>query len=60
MFVKDKLSIYGSKSLCWALATFQFINPVHSRQHTLDGVSGRRKDSTYEQTNERRKELRGL
>jgi hypothetical protein len=25
------LSIYGSTVLCWALAAFQFLNPMHSR-----------------------------
>jgi hypothetical protein len=35
--LKDKhqvdicLSIYGSMALCWVLATFQFLNPMHSR-----------------------------
>jgi hypothetical protein len=24
-------SIYGSTVLCWTLAAFQFLNPIHSR-----------------------------
>jgi hypothetical protein len=28
---------------------FQFLNPVHSRQYSLDGGSARRKAATYTQ-----------
>jgi hypothetical protein len=25
------VTLYGFTALCWALATFQFLNPIHSR-----------------------------
>jgi hypothetical protein len=31
----------------WALATFQFLDPIHSQQDSLDGRSAHRKDPTY-------------
>jgi hypothetical protein len=48
------LSIYGCTALCWALAAFQLLNPIHSRQDSLDGGSARHKDSTYTQNNTNR------
>jgi hypothetical protein len=41
------VSVYGSTALCWALAAFQFLDPIHSRQDSLDGGSARRKASNY-------------
>jgi hypothetical protein len=40
------VTIYGSTPLCWALVVFQFLNPIHSRQDSLDRGSARRKAST--------------
>jgi hypothetical protein len=38
---------YGSTALCWALAAFQFLDPIHNRQDSLGGGSATRKASTY-------------
>jgi hypothetical protein len=45
------LSIYGSIVLCWTLAVFQIINPIHSLYVSLNGESARRKAATYTQNN---------
>jgi hypothetical protein len=45
------MSIYGSTALYWALAAFQFLNPIQSRYDSLDGGSARPKASTYTQIN---------
>jgi hypothetical protein len=52
--VSNLLSIYLSMALQpffgpWPL--FQFLNPIHSRQDSLNGVSARRKAATYTQNN---------
>jgi hypothetical protein len=39
------------QSCCWNLAAFSFLNPIHSRQDSLDGGSARRKAATYTQIN---------
>jgi hypothetical protein len=44
-------TVYGSTALCWTLADFQFLNPIHSRQHSPDAGSTRRKAATYTQNN---------
>jgi hypothetical protein len=43
----------GSTAICWALVAFLFLflDPISSRQDSLDGGSARRKASTYTQNN---------
>jgi hypothetical protein len=36
---KAYLSIYGSTTICWTLALFQILIPVHNRYDSLDGKS---------------------
>jgi hypothetical protein len=36
-----------SKALCWALAAFSVLMPIHSRQDTLYGGSVHRKAAAY-------------
>jgi hypothetical protein len=43
------LFIYGSTVLCWTLATFHFLNPIHSRSDSLDGGSAHSKATSYTQ-----------
>jgi hypothetical protein len=43
--------LYGSTTLHWALATFQFLNPIHNPQDFLDGLSARCMAATYTQKN---------
>jgi hypothetical protein len=46
------LSIYGSTDLLLDLGRFfQFLNPIHSREDSLDGGSAIRKAATYTQNN---------
>jgi hypothetical protein len=45
------ISVYGSTALCWMLAAFQILNPVHSRYYSLEGRSARRQAATYTQNN---------
>jgi hypothetical protein len=44
------LSLCGSAAL-WTLGTFQFLNPIHSRQDSLHWGSAHRKAATYTQDN---------
>jgi hypothetical protein len=44
-------SIYGSKAISGPWSLFQFLNPIHSQQDSLDGGSARRKAATYTQNN---------
>jgi hypothetical protein len=37
------------QSICCALAAFEFIDPIHRRQDSLNGGSARRKASTNTQ-----------
>jgi hypothetical protein len=51
------LSIYGSTTLSWALAAFQFLNPIYSPWDSLDGRSARRKVTTYTQNKRKQTSL---
>jgi hypothetical protein len=42
---------YGSTAVCWALAAFRFLNPIHSQYESLDGGSAHHKAATYTQNN---------
>jgi hypothetical protein len=46
----NSLSLYGFRAL-WTLAAFQFRNPIHSRQDSLDGRPARRKVSIQNNIN---------
>jgi hypothetical protein len=39
------------QTFCWTLTRFQFLNPIHSRQDTLEGGSAHRKATVYTQDN---------
>jgi hypothetical protein len=45
---------YGSTALCWALATFQFLDTIHSRYDSLDGDQPVARPLTYTQSNTNR------
>jgi hypothetical protein len=47
-------SINGSTAFRWPWPLFQLLNPIHSRQNSLDGRSARRKAATYTQNNTNR------
>jgi hypothetical protein len=42
IYLPTYLPTYGYTALCWALAAFQFFNPIHSQQDSLDGGSALR------------------
>jgi hypothetical protein len=51
------VSVYRSAASVGPWPPFQFLNPIHSRQDSLDGGSARRRAATYTQTSMLRVEL---